>query len=148
MSSETDDSVALSGLQHVVYCERQAGLIHVERIWLEDAATAAGRVLHERADDPGRDRRAGVRIERAVSLTSARLGVTGRADTVEYHEDSKIPGGWKPYPVEYKRGRMKKLEADHVQLCAQAICLEEMHGVEVPEGALFYGQTDGSPHFG
>jgi|HubBroStandDraft_6_1064221.scaffolds.fasta_scaffold390330_2 CRISPR-associated exonuclease Cas4 len=139
--SEAEDLVALSGLQHLVYCERQAALIHVERLWAEDVATAEGRILHERADLPGTDNRRGVRVHRAVTLRSDRLGVSGRADVVEYHADASVPSGFRPFPVEFKRGRMKNELADRVQLCAQAMCLEEMHGVGVPEGALFYGKS-------
>jgi len=136
-----EDFVALSGLQHLVFCERQAALIHVERLWREDAATAAGRVLHERADLRGKDVRGSVRVERAVLLACERLGLSGRADTVEYHPDPSAPGGFRPFPVEYKRGKAKMLLADRVQLCGQALCLEEMHGLAVPEGALFYGES-------
>jgi CRISPR-associated exonuclease Cas4 len=139
--SEADDLVALSGLQHLVFCERQAALIHVERIWREDVSTAEGRILHERADLPGAENRRGVRVVRAVTLRSDRLGISGRADVVEYHTDAGAPSGARPYPVEYKRGRAKHQLADQVQLCAQAICLEEMHGAAVLEGALFYGKT-------
>ena len=139
--SEADDLVALSGLQHLVFCERQAALIHVERIWQEDVSTAEGRILHERVDLPGAENRRGVRVVRAVTLRSDRLGISGRADVVEYHADASLPSGSRPYPVEYKRGRVKHQLADQVQLCAQAICLEEMHGVAVPEGALYYGKT-------
>lgn len=139
MSAGAETWVALSALQHLLFCERQAALIHVERLWREDVNTASGRVLHERVDLPGHDARPGRRVERAVLLGSERLRVSGRADMVEYHRDASAPGGWRPYPVEVKRGRRKAVEADAVQLCAQALCLEEMHGVEVPEGALFYG---------
>lgn len=139
--SESEDLVALSGLQHLIFCERQAALIHVERVWAEDVATAEGRVLHERADLPGANRVRGVRVERAVTLRSDRLGLLGRADAVEYHADPTAPAGRRPFPVEYKRGRAKHQLADQVQLCAQALCLEEMHGTSVPRGALFYGQS-------
>ncbi|WP_237078963.1 CRISPR-associated protein Cas4 [Myxococcus xanthus] len=138
MSTDRETWVALSALQHLLYCERQAALIHVERQWREDVNTASGRLLHERVDLPGHDARAGRRVERAVLLGSQRLRVSGRADMVEYQPDA-TGAGWRPYPVEVKRGRRKALEADRVQLCAQALCLEEMHGVDVPEGALFYG---------
>jgi CRISPR-associated exonuclease Cas4 len=137
--SESDTLLAISGLQHLLYCERQAALIHVERVWREDGATAEGRILHERVDLPGAENRRGVRVARAVSLRSDRLGLAGRADVVEYHADPTAPSGWRPFPVEYKRGREKQLLADQVQLCAQAICLEEMHAVDIPRGALFYG---------
>ncbi|NOJ77472.1 CRISPR-associated protein Cas4 [Myxococcus xanthus] len=138
MSADRETWVALSALQHLLYCERQAALIHVERQWREDVNTASGRLLHERVDLPGHDARAGRRVERAVLLGSQRLRVSGRADMVEYQRDA-TGAGWRPYPVEVKRGRRKAGEADRVQLCAQALCLEEMHGVDVPEGALFYG---------
>jgi CRISPR-associated exonuclease Cas4 len=133
-----EDLLPLSALQHLVYCERQAALIHVERVWQEDAATALGRLVHERVDVPGREHRRGVRVARGVALCSARLGVSGRADVVEYHWDPGTAGGWRPFPVEFKRGRTKRLLADRVQLCAQAMCLEEMHGLGIPGGALFY----------
>lgn len=128
-------------MQHVIYCDRQAALIHVERVWVEDAATAAGRQLHERAHLPGADNRRGVRVERDVPLVSERLGLIGRADTVEYHPDPAVPRGVRPFPVEFKRGSIKKLLADRVQLCAQAMCLEEMHGIAIPGGALYYGAS-------
>lgn len=139
MSDADDELLPLSGVQHVIFCPRQAALIHVERIWLENAPTALGRILHERADLPGRDIQRGVRLGRAVQLRSLRLGLYGVADVVEYHDDPSLPGGMRPYPVEYKRGSKLRL-ADQVQLCAQAMCLEELHGVEVAHGALYYGQ--------
>jgi CRISPR-associated exonuclease Cas4 len=139
--SEADDLVALSGLQHLVFCERQAALIHVERVWAENVATTEGNLFHERADLPGAENRRGVRVHRAVSLRSDRLGIAGRADAVEYHADASVPSGFRPFPVEYKRGRAQQRLADQVQLCAQALCLEEMHGVAVPRGALYYGQS-------
>lgn len=136
MPSESEDYVALSGLQHVIFCERQAALIHVERTWRENTATTLGRIVHERADTPGRDHRRGVRIARAVPLRSDCLRVIGQADTVEYADDDR------PFPVEYKRGRMRHALADQVQLCAQAMCLEEMHLVTVPRGALYYDASN------
>ncbi len=139
--SEADDLVALSGLQHVVFCERQAALIHVERVWRENVATTEGNLLHTRVDLPGADNRRGVRVHRAVALRSDRLGIAGVADAVEYHADASDPGGVRPFPIEYKRGRAQQRLADQVQLCAQALCLEEMHGVSVPRGALYYGQS-------
>jgi CRISPR-associated exonuclease Cas4 len=136
--SEADTALPLSALQHLLYCERQAALIHVERVWVEDAATAAGRLLHERADTPGADHRRGLRVVRSLELRCERLGLSGRADTVEYHPEPSLPGRLRPFPVEYKRGRLKHQLADRVQLCAQALCLEEMHGVPVLQGALYY----------
>ena len=129
-----DELVPISALQHMLYCPRQCALIHNERQWAENRFTAEGRILHERTDAGGRERRAGITIERSVPLRSLRLGVFGIADVVEIH------AGHRPYPIEYKRGRPKTHRADEVQLCAQAICLEEMLGAPVPEGALFYGR--------
>ncbi len=127
-------SLALSALQHWLFCPRQCALIHVEGLWAENVATAEGRVLHERADAGHPERREGVRVLRAVQLASERHGLHGVADVVEMR-------GAVPYPVEYKRGRPKAHRADEVQLCAQGLCLEEMTGEPVPEGALFYGKT-------
>ncbi|BBD98782.1 CRISPR-associated protein Cas4 [Sphingobium amiense] len=131
-----DALVPVSALQHYLFCPRQCALIHVERIWAEDGATAEGRILHERVDGGRPDRRQGVRTVRGIALRSLAHGLTGKADAVEFRER-----GAAPYPVEYKRGRPKSHRADEVQLCAQAICLEEMFGQAVPEGALFYAQT-------
>jgi CRISPR-associated exonuclease Cas4 len=132
---EDDDTlVPISALQHQLFCPRQCALIHLEQQWLEDGATAEGRILHERVDGGGRDRRGGVRTVRGLALRSVAHGLTGKADAVEFR-------GGQPYPVEYKRGKPKAHRADEVQLCAQALCLEEMFGVAVPEGALFYGAT-------
>lgn len=129
-----DGSLPLSALQHWLFCPRQCALIHVERIWAENRFTAEGRVLHERADEGQPESRDGIRILRAVQLASERHGIHGVADVVEMR-------GKSPYPVEYKRGRPKAHRADEVQLCAQALCLEEMTGKAVPEGALFYGKV-------
>jgi CRISPR-associated exonuclease Cas4 len=131
-----DALIPLSALQHHLFCPRQCALIHVEGLWAEDAATAEGRILHERVDSGQRETRPGVGIARGLAIRSLALGVTGRADVVEFH--GKPP---RSFPVEYKRGKPKAHRADEVQLCAQAICLEEMCGGEVPEGALFYGVT-------
>ena len=133
-----DDLVPLSALQHLLYCPRQCALIHVERLWAENSFTLEGRHLHEKADAGRAERRGGVRIARSLPLRSLLLGLIGNADVVEFH--SSEPGS-APFPVEYKRGRPKKQDADRVQLCAQAICLEEMLKVAVPAGALFYGKT-------
>ncbi|CAM5576731.1 hypothetical protein ATER59S_05000 [Aquamicrobium terrae] len=129
----------LSALQHAVYCLRQAALIHVERAWADNRFTAEGHVLHAVADKGGSRRARGVRRVLALPLASARLGVAGTADLVEFQPQPD--GSEVPYPVEYKRGKPKLHRADEVQLCAQALCLEEMTGMAVPEGALFYGET-------
>ena len=131
-----DALIPLSALQHHLFCPRQCALIHVEGLWAEDAATAEGRILHERVDAGQGETRPRVRIARGLAIRSLALGVAGRADVVEFH--GRPP---RPFPVEYKRGKPKSHRADEVQLCAQAICLEEMCGGEVAEGALFYGVT-------
>jgi CRISPR-associated exonuclease Cas4 len=132
------DPIPLSALQHAVYCLRQAALIHLERMWEENRFTAEGRVMHLASSIPGERKARGVRRVTALSIASRRLGIAGVADLVEFHPAGD---GETPYPVEYKRGKAKLHRADEVQLCAQALCLEEMTGRPVPEGALFYGQT-------
>lgn len=135
-SAAEDALIPLSALQHQLFCPRQCALIHVEQLWAEDAATAEGRLLHERVDGGRPESRPGIRVARGLALRSLALGVAGKADAVEF--TGRPP---RPYPVEYKRGKPKAHRADEVQLCAQAICLEEMFGEPVPEGALFYGET-------
>ncbi len=130
---DAPESLPISALQHWLFCPRQCALIHVERLWAENRLTAEGRVLHARVDGGVGDRRKGLRTLRAVELGSRKLGLHGVADTVE------LEGG-AICPVEYKRGRPKPHRADEVQLCAQALCLEEMTGRAIPEGALFYGE--------
>jgi CRISPR-associated exonuclease Cas4 len=133
-----DDPIPLSALQHAVYCMRQAALIHIERLWEENRFTAEGRVLHEVAHEPGLRRQKGLRRVTALPLASKRLNLSGVADLVEFRAG---PDGESAYPVEYKRGKAKLHRADEVQLCAQALCLEEMTRRPVPEGALFYAET-------
>jgi CRISPR-associated exonuclease Cas4 len=135
---ELDNPIPLSALQHAVYCLRQAALIHIERVWAENRFTAEGRVLHEVAHEAGSRKDRGVRRVSALPLACRRLNLAGVADMVEFR-----PGedGETAFPVEYKRGKPKLHRADEVQLCAQALCLEEMSGHTVPEGALFYGET-------
>ena len=135
---EIDDLVMLSALNHYLYCPRRCALIHIEQIWSENLFTAEGRIMHDKADSNKFESRGNVRIDYSVPLRSLRLGLIGKADVVEFH---KQRDKWIPFPVEYKRGKPKIDDCDKVQLCAQAICLEEMLNVEIPEGALFYGQT-------
>jgi len=133
------EPIPISALQHAVYCLRQAALIHLERMWEENRFTAEGRVLHAVAEKPAERKVRGVRRVMALPLASRRLGIAGVADVVEFHARS---GGEEiPYPVEYKRGKPKPHQADEVQLCAQALCLEEMMGCTVLEGALCYAET-------
>ena len=132
------DLVPLSALQHYMFCPRQCALIHVEQIWVESGLTAEGRILHERVDEGGVQKRRDVKRVFGLPIRCLRLGLVGKADVVEFHRQAD--GRWMPYPVEHKRGRRKQGDWDRVQLCAQALCLEEMLGVSVPEGALFYGK--------
>jgi CRISPR-associated exonuclease Cas4 len=146
-----DDLLPISGLQHLVFCERQWGLIHIEQQWEENRLTAEGRILHDRVHESGTESRPGVVVARGLHLHSFRLGLTGQADAVEFQRvDAEAEGAvqlldrsgwWRPFPVEYKRGRPKADSCDEVQLCAQAMCLEEALGVIIGSGALFYGTT-------
>lgn len=147
----------LSGLQHLLFCERQCALIHVERLWQENRWTAEGQVLHKKAHDGKPETRDGERITRGLPLRSYRLGLVGVADIVLWKPLTGIKlrgktlrqaiinaapeelAEWQVTPVEYKRGRPKKNDCDRVQLCAQAMCLEEMLGVEIVGGQLYYG---------
>jgi CRISPR-associated exonuclease Cas4 len=128
------DPIPLSALQHAAYCLRQAALIHLERLWADNRFTAEGDVLHAVADKGGKRQARGVRRVMALAVSSTRLGIAGVCDMVEFVAEV-------PFPVEYKRGKPKLHRADEVQLCAQALCLEEMTGRQVPEGALFYAET-------
>jgi CRISPR-associated exonuclease Cas4 len=133
-----DDFLQLSALQHYVFCKRQCALIHIEQVWTENLLTAEGRIMHDKADTAEKESRGDIRIEYGVPLRSFRLGLIGKADVVEFHKQSNR---WIPFPVEYKRGKPKADDCDKVQLCAQAICLEEMLSIAVENGALFYGRT-------
>ena len=138
MFSESD-LLPLSGLQHLVFCERQWALIHLEQQWVENRLTVEGRQMHERVHEQKEEWREGVRVSRGLAVRSLRLGLAGIADAVEFRPQPQGQG-LRPFPVEYKRGRPKPDRCDDVQLCAQALCLEEMTGADVPSGAIFYGQ--------
>ena len=138
----------LSGIQHFIFCRRQSALIHIERQWQENALTVEGKLLHRRVDDPlFTEKREKVIVARAVPVSSPHLGLTGVCDVVEFTESPEgvqLPGregGWLPAPVEYKRGKHKRDRSDEAQLCAQAMCLEDMLAVSIPTGFLYYGQT-------
>jgi len=135
-----EDLLQLSALQHFVFCRRQCALIHIEQAWVENLFTAEGRIMHEDVHKAGAQKKNDVKIERGLALRSLELGLSGKADVVEFH---KSQDGKKtvPFPVEYKRGKPKTDDSDKVQLCAQAMCLEEMLGLHVSCGALFYGKT-------
>lgn len=126
-----NDPIMISSLEHYSYCPRQCALIHIEQTFDENIYTMRGRVAHEHVDEVGSEVQDGIRVERAVPLWSKRLGLVGKSDVIEFHGET-------PYPVEYKHGPRRQREHDDLQLCAQAICLEEMMGVAVPRGAIFH----------
>lgn len=129
-----EDLLALSALQHYAYCPRQFALIHIEQVWEENYFTADGRRLHERVDTGAAEQRKNVRYERSVMLLCQQHRLVGKMDLLEVHEGDPP----RYFPVEYKRGKPKVEDWDRIQLCAQALCIEEMRGVEVNEGALWY----------
>lgn len=148
MIYQEEDFLQLSGLQHFSFCRRQWALIHIENQWAENYRTVDGALMHERAHDRSlEESRGDLLIQRGVSVYSAELGVSGQCDILEYRRGTEgIPlpnrdGLWQPYPVEYKRGKPKDGDADALQLCGQAMCLETMLCCEIPEGALYYGET-------
>ena len=142
----------ISALQHLLFCERQCALIHIEQVWAENYLTIQGQHLHQKAHDGPHETRRGVRVARGLKLRSLRLGLVGKADVVELErvrtpnvksQGSGDPGtdGLRVTPVEYKRGKPKRDDSDRVQLCAQALCLEEMLGINITAGEIFYGQN-------
>ena len=143
-----EDFLPLSGLQHFAFCRRQWALIQIEQQWKENLRTVEGDLFHRRAhNEQERERRGDTLILRGLPVVSHTLGLSGKCDVVEFRADSDgirlhgEEGLWMPFPVEYKRGAPKTHQADELQLCAQAMCLEEMLCCAVPEGALFYGET-------
>ena len=145
---DEDAFLQLSGIQHFSFCRRQWALIAIEQQWQENLRTVEGALLHEQAHDAFlKEKRGGTVLVRGMPVCSRELGITGACDVVELHEDrggialTGRPGRWRVYPVEYKRGAPKMEDADRLQLAAQALCLEEMLACEIPEGALYYGQT-------
>lgn len=153
---DEDDLLPISALQHLIFCQRQCALIHLEGLWAENRLTVEGQQLHRKVHTPTKDTRVDVRIARGLQLRSLRLGLVGKADVVEFQrtaagsaEGAPTPAAFqlsgfglcRPVPVEFKRGKPKPDGSDCVQLCAQALCLEEMLGCPVPAGALFYGKT-------
>jgi len=125
------EPIMISALNHYLYCPRRCGLVHIEQVWSENLYTMRGNDVHENVHDESSHENAGVRYERALPIWSRRLNLTGRADLVEFHDGI-------PNPIEYKSGRCKEFENDFTQLCAQALCLEEMFGVPVTKGAIFW----------
>lgn len=143
-----DEFLALSGIQHFSFCRRQWALIHIEQLWEENVHTVLGDIVHRRAhNEVVRERFDGMIMARGLNVWSSRLGLSGVCDVVEFHEcPDGVPlaseeGLWKPVPVEYKKGKSKATDIDRLQLCAQAICLEEMLCVDIPEAFLYYGAT-------
>lgn len=145
---QEDDYLMLSGLQHFAYCRRQWALIHIEQQWAENERTVDGQIFHSVAHDKARiEKRGELLITRGLPVKSAKLGMSGICDVVEFHKSEEgvslasYEGLWQPYPVEYKKGLPKLNEADEMQLCGQAICLEEMLLCRIPGGSLFYGEN-------
>lgn len=145
---DEDDFLMLSGIQHYAFCPRQWALIHIEQQWDENYFTITGNIMHEKVHDASQiEKRKNIIITRGISVYSRTLGIRGNCDVVEFHLDkngitlSNYEGTYLPVPVEYKRGKPKEHDADVLQLCAQAICLEEMLVCEIPKGYLFYGET-------
>jgi len=147
MAYDEDSYLMISGIQHYDFCPRQWALIHVEQLWQENYFTASGRVLHSKAHDGNPiEKRGDVIVFRSLKVSSNRLGISGECDIVEFKKSKDgIPlksyeGLWMPYPVEYKRGKTKFEDSDRLQLCAQAVCLEDMLCCEIKKGAIFYGE--------
>jgi CRISPR-associated exonuclease Cas4 len=148
MNYTEDDLMPVSAIQHLLFCERQCALIHIEQIWDENVLTAEGRQQHDRCDEMGSETRRDVLIARGLFIQNLELGLSGKTDVVEFHRVVErgpeaislkdVAGFWRPFPVEYKHGKPKTGSCDEAQLCAQAMCLEEMLGVHISEGALFY----------
>jgi CRISPR-associated exonuclease Cas4 len=148
MDYKEEDFLQLSGIQHFLFCRRQWALIHIEQQWEENLLTVDGEIMHKNAhDNQFHTRRGDTLTVRGMKIHSVKLGLSGECDVVEFHKSPDgIPltmtdGRWQPYPVEYKRGTAKPNHMDEAQLCAQAICLEEMLCCDISEGALFYGET-------
>lgn len=148
MAYKEDSWLQLSGIQHFAFCRRQWALIHLEQQWAENFRTTDGHIFHEKAHDGSqREKRGDLLITRDMSIHSAELGISGSCDVVEFHRGTEgipLPGQeglWQPSPVEYKRGVPRPDRANHLQLCAQAMCLEEMLCCDIASGALFFGQT-------
>lgn len=148
MEYTEDEYLMLSGIQHFKFCRRQWALIHIEQQWEENVHTVVGELMHKKVHDPYLvEKRKGVLMVRALPVSSRSMGVSGECDLVEFVkcEDGITlfghRGFYSVYPVEYKKGKPKKTEEDHLQLVAQAMCLEEMFSTQISEGAIFYGET-------
>lgn len=147
MAFEEEDYLQISGLQHFRFCKRQWALIHIEQLWQENLRTMEGKLLHVRAHDASlRERKGDTIVVRDMRVFSGNLGISGSCDVVEFHRSSSgvsiagQEGLYLPYPVEYKRGEPREDTSNHLQLCAQAMCIEEMLCCDIGEGAIYYGQ--------
>ena len=150
-SFSASDLLPISALQHLSFCRRQWAIIHLEQTWIENSLTCDGNLLHTRVDSGENETRRGIRVARSLKIRSYQLGLTGCADVVEFLQGDwpceesvhlkNRTGKWKPVPVEYKRGQKKIERCDEVQLCAQAMCLEEMLNVKIKLGQIYYGKT-------
>ena len=153
MSYSAEDMLMLSGIQHYVFCPRQWALIHLEQQWEENVLTIEGMLLHQQVDNPAYRVKRGDKLTlRRVALASKALGLNGLSDAIELQPaESEVdairhpayPGYWKPVPIEYKRGRSKPNRCDEVQVAAQAICLEELYGIRIPTGMIYYNEEKG-----
>lgn len=148
-----EDYLMLSGIQHFAFCRRQWALIHIEQQWAENYRTTAGEIMHKKTHEEGSfEKRGSLLIVRGLRISSRELGLSGQCDVVEFHRDENgvnlfgYDGRWKPTPIEYKRGMPKENNADELQLCAQAICLEEMFQTDILEGYLYYGENKRRSH--
>ena len=148
MAYNEEDYLQISGLQHFCFCRRQWALIHIEQLWAENLRTVEGNILHEKAHDASsREKRGSLLITRDMRVFSPTLGVSGNCDVVEFRQDCHgvplrgLEGTWQAYPVEYKHGSPREDHANELQLCAQAMCLEEMLCCDIPQGALYFGET-------
>lgn len=143
-----EDYLMLSGIQHFAFCQRQWALIHIEQQWAENYKTTAGELMHKKAHDEGSfEKRGDLLIVRGLRIASHELGLSGQCDVVEFHQDREgidlfgYDGRWIPVPIEYKHGTPKENNADELQLCAQALCLEEMFQTGISQGSLYYGEN-------
>ena len=150
---EEEDYLMLSGIQHFAFCRRQWAMIHIEQQWEENYRTTSGELMHKKAHDEGAfEKRGELLIVRGLRISSKELGLSGQCDVVEFHQNKNgitllgYDGKWNPVPVEYKHGSPKENNADELQLCAQAICLEEMFQTKIPDGFLYYGENRRRSH--
>lgn len=147
---DEDELLPISALQHFVFCPRRCALVHIEQVWSENRFTVEGDILHQRVDELGRESRLNLIVSHGVGIRSLRFGVTGIVDVIEFRSSMDgcgacaLPGKeghWIPYPIEYKRGSLRRGFGDDIQICAQALCVEEMLECSVPAGAIYYAST-------